>query len=598
MLAPMTPSPRSTLALTLLALAVPASAQAADGLLDPTFGTAGHAVVAPSDAWSDGHEVVPLSGGRALVVGTASVDGGLSTTLATLGDDGKLQDLRTDAVDGGSTGDAAVRDAEGRIVVVGAAPGGGEEQRPRWLVARYHADGTPDTTFGDDGVALDAFGPYADATGIGAGATAVAVDAQGRIVVAGYAYFDDGPYSGANARHVVVARYTPDGHLDHSFGPDDQGWTEARPADGDASPHGIAVEPSGAILVAGEENRWSGGTSTDHQYDTQWKVALVARFDEHGALDAEFGDDGFATAELTSRDAETYGREAVANAIVRRADGRLVIAGRGTDAGGRAPAIAELNARGEMLDLTLLPTPAGGELGDVELDHDRVVVAGATAGEPVVYRGETPLATPGLLVARLGADGDLDDTFGDHGVARVDATEGASLDAIAVDGQDRLVATGTQDGQIHAVRLTSTAPAGDDPEPQPDDHGDDDHHQPPAGDPGPTAPAAGGGTGTKATPPTPVKGAATPPARRCVSRRSITFSLKAAGLKRGTLKVVDAKGRRLAAKRVRRAGGGLRLDLTGLAKGEYHVTITGTTAKGTPRRVTRTFRTCSPRTAK
>lgn len=587
-------SPRSTLVLTLAALAAPASAQAADGLLDPTFGTAGHTVVSPYDSWSDGHDVLALPGGRSLVVGTAMVDGALSTTLATLGDDGKAEDVRTDAIGGGSTGDAAARDAQGRVIVVGAAPGGGEEQRPRWLVARYGADGTPDTTFGDDGVALDAFGPYAQETGIGAGATAVAVDGAGRIVVAGYAYFDDGPYSGATARHVVVARYTADGHLDPAFGPDGRGWAEAKPADGDVSVHAVTVEPSGAIVVAGEEDRSSGGTSTDHQYDTQWKVAIVARFDEHGTLDPAFGEDGFATAELASEDAPSSGREAVARAIVRRPDGRLVIAGRGTDAAGRAPAVAELDAHGAVLDVTLLPTTAGGELGDVALDHGRVVVAGAAAGRDVVSRGDAPEpVAPALLVARLTPGGDLDATFGDAGMARVEATDGAALAAVAVDSKDRLVATGTQDGVIHAVRLTSTPPVQDVPqEPGDDGHGDD-------GEPGPPA---GGGTTTTALAPVPVtpvvKGsgkAATMPARRCVSRRYVTFSLKAAGLKRGTLKAVDAKGKRVAARRVKRTSKGLRLDLTGLPKGQFKVTIAGRTAKGTPRRVTRTFRTCAPR---
>lgn len=573
-------SPRSTLALTLLALAAPASAQAADGVLDPTFGTAGHAVVTPSDSWSDGHDVLALPGGRALLVGTAMVDGSMSTTLATLGDDGAVQDLRADAVGCASTGEAAARDAQGRVVVVGAAPGGGEEQRPRWLVARYGADGAPDTSFGDDGVVLDAFGPYADATGIGAGATAVAIDDAGRIVVAGYAYYDDGPYSGANARHVVVARYTAAGEPDPTFGPDGRGWAEARPGDGELTVHGVAVEPSGAVLVAGEEDRWTGGTSTDEQGAKQWKVAAVARFDAHGTLDPEFGDGGFATAALVSRDADAYGREAVAHAIVRRPDGRIVIAGRGVDAHGQAPALAELNARGEVLDTIMLETPAGGALGDVALDHDRLVVAGVQAGADTA---------PSVLVARLTKDDDLDPSFSESGVARIAATDGATAMAVAVDTKDRVLAAGTQDGQIHAVRLTGSTPAGEE---QPGDE-----HAPPKDT---------GGTGTTNAPASPapaaapVKGAATPAstpasARRCVSRRSITFSLAAAGLKRGTLTVADAKGHRLAGRRVKPTKKGLRVDLTGLAKGDYKVTISGTTSKGTARRVTRTFRTCAPR---
>ncbi|HET6506774.1 MAG TPA: hypothetical protein VFG42_08290 [Baekduia sp.] len=165
--------------------------------------------------------------------------------------------------------------------------------------------------------------------------------------------------------------------------------------------------------------------------------------------------------------------------------------------------------------------------------------------------------------------------------------------AIVVAGEDRLVAAGTQDGVIHAVRLTSTAPTEPQEQPQDDGHGDrpqpsqdQPHHD--AGTPTPPGAPAPGGTKPKGTDKQP---------RRCVSRRYVTYTLKAAGLKRGTLTAKDAKGHHLAAKRVKRTSKGLRLDLSGLAKGEYRITIAGTTAKGKARRVTRTLRTGAPRSA-
>src|SRR5204863_10196678 len=93
--------------------------------------------------------------------------------------------------------------SDGRIVVAGNANGG----NPALAVARLLADGTPDTSFGDDGQVLTVVGWQADAD-------AVIVQSNGRIAVAGTA--DIGKQRGQFA--FLVARYEPDGALDRSFG--------------------------------------------------------------------------------------------------------------------------------------------------------------------------------------------------------------------------------------------------------------------------------------------------------------------------------------------------------------------------------------------
>ena len=87
----------------------------------------------------------------------------------------------------------------------GGHPGGRQDRRcrlvgsaglnPRFALARYNSDGTLDATFGVDGKVETDFTPRGD------GAAGVAIQADGRIVVAGMAN------SGRSKERVALARY-------------------------------------------------------------------------------------------------------------------------------------------------------------------------------------------------------------------------------------------------------------------------------------------------------------------------------------------------------------------------------------------------------
>jgi len=68
-----------------------------------------------------------------------------------------------------------------------------------FAVARYNANGSQDTTFGSSGKVTTSFGTDDDR------AFAVAVQADGKIVAAGYS----GSSSAAGTRNFVLARYLP-----------------------------------------------------------------------------------------------------------------------------------------------------------------------------------------------------------------------------------------------------------------------------------------------------------------------------------------------------------------------------------------------------
>lgn len=161
--------------------------------------------------------------------------------------------------------DAAI-DEEGRVVLVGLMER--RDQTDRTFVARFLDDGSLDPAFGTGGsVAFS--GPKR--------AVAVALDGQGRIVVAG------GTDPGGETPAPLVARLLPSGSRDQTFSGNGilaiDPWPGAAEADGGAF-HTLAIDASGRILAAGS-----------HAIEGQPRIA-VARIAPAGHLDRGFSQDG------------------------------------------------------------------------------------------------------------------------------------------------------------------------------------------------------------------------------------------------------------------------------------------------------------------
>ena len=176
---------------------------------------------------------------------------------------------------------AMTRQQDGRLVVVGMTFREDREWR-EWFVLRLRANGTRDPSFGGgDGLVETRFSGSPDS------AYAVAVDARGRIVVAG----DEGT-SDTNCttlcERLRVVRYLPDGRLDRSFGR--AGRVE--PPIGLAYDRlALALEPGGGILVAGT----SYASGIDDEQFAVW------RLDSTGRVNRSFGTDGMLAVNPTSR---------------------------------------------------------------------------------------------------------------------------------------------------------------------------------------------------------------------------------------------------------------------------------------------------------
>jgi uncharacterized delta-60 repeat protein len=128
--------------------------------------------------------------------------------------------------------------ADGKILVAGTASGTGSFDSD-FALARYNIDGSLDSSFGDDGRVTTDFAGRVDR------AFAVAVQADGKIVVAGYSY-DSGIFDSSD---FALVRYNTDGSLDTSFGGDGRVTSDfAGSAD---IANAVAVQADGKIVVAG-----------------------------------------------------------------------------------------------------------------------------------------------------------------------------------------------------------------------------------------------------------------------------------------------------------------------------------------------------------
>lgn len=141
--------------------------------------------------------------------------------------------------------------------------GTGRMQNPNFQVARLNADGSRDLTFGVNGFATTDFAGNSDF------AEALIVQNDNKIVVAGTATTTWG-----NAQHFAVARYMPDGSPDLDF--NGSGRVTVEGGEGFSA----VMQPDGKIVVGG---RCNGQT-------------CAVRFRQDGPVDTSFGVSGRATA--------------------------------------------------------------------------------------------------------------------------------------------------------------------------------------------------------------------------------------------------------------------------------------------------------------
>lgn len=298
---------------------------------------------------------------------------------------------------GGNGAHGPVVQPDGKILICDARTGDPSSGND-FMVARFDANGHLDASFNFNGLVAIDFNGGGDAC------TGIALQADGRIVVAG---FTQSPAT--QGTDFAVARLKPDGSLDTSFGAGtgkvvvgfDLGGTKNDTA------QALALQPDGRIVVAGAVETASNGTDF-----------AVLRLLPDGTRDAAFNLTGKVTFGF---DFAGGSRNDVVNAVAIDGSGRIVLGGIADH--GTAPAtsndfaLARLLPNGQLdpdFDADGRATVAFnlGASGDDELFALAIQADGRIVATGAVDTSLGSEANYDTAVARVLPNGALDASFG------------------------------------------------------------------------------------------------------------------------------------------------------------------------------------------
>jgi uncharacterized delta-60 repeat protein len=388
------------------------------GDLDTSFGTLGTGKVTTDFIGStpnSGQDIAVQTDGKIVVVGSAPGSTGGAFGLARYNADGSLDATFgtggkvATSFSGFDSADASAvaLQSNGQIVVAGYV-GDNNITSEHFALARYNADGSLDTTFGSGGTITTAFSGYADA---------VALQADGKIVAAGL-----GESTGAG-QDFALARFNANGSLDTSFGSGGEVTTDFSGHADDA--YAVALQADGKIVAAGFASTPDGQSSN----------FALGRYNSDGSLDATFGSGGKVTTAFANV-------SNAANAVVLQADGKIVAAGFTSNGAGNDDfALARYTTSGS-LDTSF---GSGGKVTtDFAVSQDRANAVVLQADGKIVAAGFSSSRNPSdFALARYTASGLLDTSFGNKGKVTTDfAGFGDTADAVAVQADGKIVTAG------------------------------------------------------------------------------------------------------------------------------------------------------------
>lgn len=404
------------------------------GDLDASFGSGGR-VTTDLGGFDIVYAMTIQNDGKIITAGTA----GLQFALARYNADGSLDTefgeagkVKTDFYPLGAQFEVAYAVAlqpDGKIVAAGY--GGDSSRGLDFALARYNSDGTLDKSFGDRGKVVTEFRSFNSTEFI----QAIGIQSDGRIVAVGGA---SSPGFGLN-QVFGVARYNTDGSIDPTFGTGGKtSVTFFNNSSINEMPRAVAFQPDGKIVVAGFASSYFG----------------IARFNSDGSLDTGFGNGG-----KVITDFENGGDEAIA--ISLQSDGHMLVAGRSTHSvADEDLAVARYNPDGTldtnfgvggMLRADFFPTGTGisreGLNSIIFQDDQKIIAAGFTQ-----FNSD-------FGVVRYNLDGTLDSGFGLNGKVVTDfGTSREAPYALAVQQDGKIVAAGaTGSGDFAIARYDEAA---------------------------------------------------------------------------------------------------------------------------------------------
>jgi uncharacterized delta-60 repeat protein len=370
----------------------------AQGDLDAAFGTGGIVITDFGDSeWVN--DLALLPDGKIVAVGNTSLDfalarynsdGGLDSSFGTNGK------VTTDFFGYEDVSEAVAIQADGKLVVAGTAY---HADRSDFALARYHSNGSLDSSFGTNGKATINFDGYYN------NGFDLVLQPDGKIVVAG-----------RDSNNFAVARFNSNGTLDTSFSGDGKVTTDF--GDGMHKAFAIALQTDGKIVAAGQAN-----SPSDADF-------ALARYNSDGSPDTGFGTNGMVVTELgTTND--------LIEALTLQTDGKIVVVGFCKPGSYYNVALARYNGDGTLDagfgtngQVTTVFTTVGNNYG--------IAVATQSDGKIVV----TGNGSGNLGLARFLSNGTLDNDFGTSGIVVTDLGGSDWSNAMVIQPDGKILAAG------------------------------------------------------------------------------------------------------------------------------------------------------------
>ncbi len=336
--------------------------------------------------------------------------------------------------------------SDGKIVMV-ASRIGPNFSTSGFIVARYNSDGSLDTTFGNNGWSETSFGAFSEYV------KTVVIQSDGKIVVGGGLY---NLVMGFPFYELAFVRFDSTGAIDTTFGGDGKVTIDFR----DLVP-GLYLETVSSLKTTSDGKIVVGGYHINAATDSR---IILARMNSDGSLDTTFGTngrvlhaelgmwdllidlvvlpDGAIVAAGYSHANESSTRRAIKyninggvewsyeqtvqgfgilqrfNSIAALPDGKFIVVGHIQ----KRIVAMRLNADGTE-DNTFISAPGmpEAEAISVAIQSDGKIVANITNGTP----GSLPYAANSFSLVRYNANGSVDSSFGNGGIARITVTNGA-----------------------------------------------------------------------------------------------------------------------------------------------------------------------------
>jgi uncharacterized delta-60 repeat protein len=313
---------------------------------------------------------------------------------------------------------AIIVQPDGKILIAGD---GIPQSYSKFTLARFHADGIADTTFGNNGIAQAIVGPVNEHV------TDLALQADGKILVAGY-------YGWNFYTEPAVVRFHSDGTIDSTFGID--GYARFVISNQFDDFHAIAIQQDGKILAAGR-------TFENNTYNF-----LVMRLHNDGSPDSTFSFDGKLTGDISG------GNESISDLIIQP-DGKIIIAGQ-SEPGASFIFAARFHQDGSpdpSFGINGISMPVTGARFDqcasaVQQIDSSIVLAGKH------HQG----AIDKYMFMRLKPNGSLDSTFATNGLLEIPTSDPSDvITDVSLTLTGKIIATGTSGGSnAMLMRITSS----------------------------------------------------------------------------------------------------------------------------------------------